>query len=106
MTNRKRWLGSMVILSLACSACVSAGAKEYTTTLTGDRAADTEYADAYVDDHTVQFGVEDTINPADPNANAIRVRKGTSLTIRTDGTLNTGVKWVEDASLPGGGGWM
>ena len=105
MTNRKRWLGSMVILSLACSACVSAGAKEYTTTLTGDRAADTEYADAYVDDHTVQFGVEDTINPADPNANAIRVRKGTSLTIRTDGTLNTGVKWVEDASLPGGGSW-
>ena len=84
MTNRKRWLGSMVILSLACSACVSAGAKEYTTTLTGDRAADTEYADAYVDDHTVQFGVEDTINPADPNANAIRVRKGTSLTIRTE----------------------
>ena len=95
----------MVILSLACSACVSAGAKEYTTTLTGERVADTEYTDAYVDDHTVQFGVEDTINPADPNVSAIHVRKETSLTIRTDGTLNTGVKWVEDASLPGGGSW-
>ena len=105
MTNRKRWLGRMVILSLACSTCVSAGAKEYTTTLTGERVADTEYTDAYVDDHTVQFGVEDTINPADPNVSAIHVRKETSLTIRTDGTLNTGVKWVEDASLPGGGSW-
>lgn len=84
MTNRKRWLGRMVILSLACSTCVSAGAKEYTTTLTGERVADTEYTDAYVDDHTVQFGVEDTINPADPNVSAIHVRKETSLTIRTE----------------------
>lgn len=103
MTNRKRWLGSMVVLSLACSVCVSAGAREYTTLLTGNRAEDTEYADAYVDDHTVQFGPDDNINPDHPHG--IHIFKG-PLTIRTDGTLNMGVVWVEDSTAPAGGYWQ
>ena len=103
MTNRKRWLGSMVVLSLACSVCVSAGAREYTTLLTGNRAEDTEYADAYVDDHTVQFGPDDNINPDHPYG--IHIFKG-PLTIRTDGTLNMGVVWVEDSTAPAGGYWQ
>lgn len=103
MTNRKRWLGSMVVLSLAFSVCVSAGAREYTTLLTGNRAEDTEYADAYVDDHTVQFGPDDNINPDHPYG--IHIFKG-PLTIRTDGTLNMGVVWVEDSTAPAGGYWQ